>query len=203
MNAANDNAGGYGASELRAFLEGTAGNGTGDKSDVTTAAFMNALKAQLAGGGSENYLYTIRKYHSAKSGSSWANYTVWLPSEIEIFGVPVWGDEGVYMASITSPSIAARAGWLTNIHIPIFQKSYEYLIKRYNGVRDWHWLQTPYAAAASSVCHVHGNGHAYYNSAGYAGGCAPDSVSRATLRVFNPTLPTQKEKTSCGETREY
>jgi hypothetical protein len=45
MNSSDTNTGGYIASELRAFLEGTAGDGTGDKSGVTTAAFMNALDA--------------------------------------------------------------------------------------------------------------------------------------------------------------
>ena len=43
INASHTNAGGYRASKLRAFLEGTNGNGAGDKSGVTTAAFMNAL----------------------------------------------------------------------------------------------------------------------------------------------------------------
>jgi hypothetical protein len=173
MNASETNSGGYAASELRAFLEGTNGNGTGNKSGVTTAAFMNALKAQLAGGGSENYLYTIRKAHSTKSGEAWNNYTVFLLSELEAFGYPCYGDEGVYMAAITSPSIAARAGFLTNIHIPIFQKSYEYLIKRYNGARDWHWLQTPHAASAGSFCRVSTNGNTGHESAVLVGGCAP------------------------------
>jgi hypothetical protein len=168
MNASNDNAGGYAASELRAFLEGTNGNGTGDKSGVTTAAFMNALKAQIG-----DYLYTIRKYHSTKSASGWANYTVWLPSEIEMFGVPVYGDEGVYMAAITSPSIAARANGITPVHIPLYQKSYVYRVKRSNGSRQWHWLQTPYAAAASGFCNVSNYGIANYTSASSVGGCAP------------------------------
>jgi hypothetical protein len=193
MNASNDNAGGYAASEVRAFLEGTAGNGTGDKSGVTTAAFMNALKAQIG-----DYLYTIRKAHSTKSGQAWNNYTVFLLSELEAFGYPCYGDEGVYMAAITTPAIAARAGWLTNIHIPIFQKSYEYLIKRYNGARDWWYLQTHYAAAASSFCDVHNYGNTSANLAGYVSGCAPDSVRRYTVGRLRPLRPTQKEKTSCG-----
>jgi hypothetical protein len=173
MNASNANAGGYAASEMRAFLEGTNGNGTGDKSGVTTAAFMNALKAQLAGGGSENYLYTIRKAHSTKSASSWANHTVWLPSEIELFGVPVYGDEGVRMAEITSPSIATRPGGITPVHIPLYQKSYAYRVKRYNGARQWHFLQTPNAATATGFAEVDGWGLAYANSAGGVGGVAP------------------------------
>jgi hypothetical protein len=168
MNASNDNTGGYAASEMRAFLEGTAGNGTGDKSGVTTAAFMNALKEQIG-----DYLYTVRKAHSTKSGQNWFSYTVFLLSELEAFGYPCYGDEGVYMAAITSPAIAARAGWLTNVHIPIFQKSYEYLIKRYNGARDWYYLQTPSAFSAACFCIVSYNGYTNYGNAGTAGGCAP------------------------------
>jgi hypothetical protein len=168
VNSGNDNTGGYTASELRAFLEGTAGNGTGDKSSVTTAAFMNALKAQTG-----DYLYTIRKAHSTKSGSSWASYTVFPPSEIEVFGVPTYGDEGVYMAAITSPSIAARAGWITPIHIPLYQKAFVYRIKSYNGSRDWWWEQTHYAAAASSFCFVDNYGNSSNSNAGSVGGCAP------------------------------
>jgi len=43
MNATNTCIGGYAASEARAFIEGVNGDGTGDKSGVTTAAFLNAL----------------------------------------------------------------------------------------------------------------------------------------------------------------
>jgi hypothetical protein len=168
MNATNDNTGGYKASELRAFLEGTAEDGTGDKSGVTTAAFMNALKAQLG-----DYLYTIRKLHRTKSGNSWAKYTVWPVSEIEMYGVPAYGDEGVYMAAISSPSIAARCGSFTPIHIPLYQKSYGHRVKRYNGSRDWHFPQTPYATGASSFCHVNNYGYPSYGSASGLGGYAP------------------------------
>jgi hypothetical protein len=47
------------------------------------------------------------------------------------------------MAAITSPAIVARSGSCTPIHIPLYQKSYGYRVKRYNGTRDWHYLQTP------------------------------------------------------------
>jgi hypothetical protein len=168
MNSSDVNAGGYIATELRAFLEGTGGDGTGAKSGVTTAAFMNALKAQLG-----DYLHTIRKLHSTKSGASWANYTVFPLSEIEMFGVPVYGDEGVYMPAITSPAIAARAGNITPIHVPLYQKSFIHRVKRYNGVREWYFLQTPYAAAASTFCYVNSYGYAATDTASGVGGCAP------------------------------
>jgi hypothetical protein len=137
VNPANDNAGGYAASELRAFLEGANGDGTGQyagDATVPVAAFLNALKAQIG-----NYVYTIRKAHSIKGSQAWGSYSLWLPSELEVFGTPVYGDEGLYMPALTSPVLAARAAWITPVQFPIFQKSYAYRIKRYNNARAWWW----------------------------------------------------------------
>jgi hypothetical protein len=168
MNASNTNAGGYIASDLRAFLEGVNGNGTGDKSGVTTAAFMNALKAQIG-----EVLYTIRKLHSDKSGNAWADYTVFPPSELEVFGFPAYGSEGVYMPAITSPAIDARVGAVTSVQFPIFAQSYKYRIKRYNGSRYTWWLQTPYSQSAANFCYVNSNGNPSNNVASGVYGCAP------------------------------
>jgi hypothetical protein len=60
-----------------------------------------------------------------------------------------------------------------------------------------------YAAGTPPFCNTSNNGNTSSNSASGLGGCAPDSVNRAKRRVFNPSRPTQKEKTSCGETRLY
>jgi hypothetical protein len=169
MNPANDNAGGYIASDMRAFLEGLNGDGTGDKDNVTTAAFMTALAAQIGAG----HLYKIRKGHSKKSDAAWARYTVFLPSELEVFGFPVRGDEGVYMPALTSPVLPARAPWLTPIQMPIYQKSFVYRVKRYNGARDWWWEQTPDASSAAIFAFVHNNGNASGDVASSVGGCAP------------------------------
>jgi hypothetical protein len=172
MNPTSDNTGGYIASELRAFLEGVSGNGSGDYSGsttVTTAAFMNALNAQLGAG----HLLTINKAHSIKSSYAWANYTVFPPSELEVCGYPTYGDEGVYMPALTSPVLPARVGYVTNVQFPIFSKSGEYRIKRYNGSRMWWWEQTPYSASASSFCSILYNGYTTTTSASSVGGCAP------------------------------
>jgi hypothetical protein len=167
MNPADTNAGGYPASELRAFLEGANGDGTGQyagDSAVPVAAVMNALKAALGG----DYLYTIRKLHSRKRGTGWedpvwASYTVFLMSEIEVFGYQAFGDE------LTGPSC-----YNTNVQFPIFQKSYAYRIKRYNNARQWWSEQTPTAANAAAFARVGSSGSAYYNNASLAiGGVAP------------------------------
>jgi glycosidase len=199
MNPANDNTGGYIASDMRAFLEGINGDGTGDKDGVTTAAFLNALNAQLGTG----HLLTIRKAHSNKSSQAWGNYTVFLPSELEVFGYPTYGDEGVYMPALTSPVVAARAGWNTNVQFPIYSRSGVYRIKRYNGSRMWWWEQTPCSASAAYFCLVGHDGSASHATASAVGGVAPDSVRCYTVGRLRPMHPTQKEKTSCGASREY
>jgi hypothetical protein len=89
MNLTTDNTGGYAASEIRAFLEGTNGDGTGDYAGataVTTAAFLNALKAQIG-----DYILPVRRRLSIKpsseNSSAWLTCSLFLASEHEIFGV--------------------------------------------------------------------------------------------------------------------
>jgi hypothetical protein len=157
MNPANDNAGGYPASEMRAWLEGSNGNGTGDYpgGGVTTAAFLTGLKAAIG-----DYLYPIRKYHSIKGAGAWGTYTLWLPTEIEVFGYQTFGDE--------------TNQYNTDVQFPIFQQSTDYRIKRYNGSRSWWWKSTPHASSAAGFCGVSSHGGASYYSASSAdGGAAP------------------------------
>jgi hypothetical protein len=171
MRSDGTNDGGYtntSKSELRAFLEGANGDGTGAVSGVTTAAFLNAMKAQMG-----DIFYKIRKLHSIKSSNGWASYIMFLLSEIEVFGIPFWGDEGVYLASDTATGSAARAGSGTPLHLPIFRDGYAHRMKRFNGSRQWWFLSTPYASGASSFCNVNNNGNTNGSSASSVGGCAP------------------------------
>jgi len=147
VNPSDTNTGGYQASELRVWLEGATGDGSG--------AFATGLKAALGG----NYLYTISKYHSKKGSSTSNNYTVWVPTDIELFGAETYGDELQY--------------YNTNVHFPIYQRSYVYRIKRWNGSRDWHWLHTPSASSAAYFCSCDLIGVSYYTSASEVGGVAP------------------------------
>jgi hypothetical protein len=139
------------------------GNGTGDyagTTTVTTAAVLNALKAQLSGGGAENYILPIRKYHSTKGAGTWNTYSLWLPTELEVFGYQTWGDEATV--------------YNTNVQFPIYAKSGVYRIKRKNGSRWWWWEHTPWASGATNFCNVNNNGNANYNNAGNTdGGVAP------------------------------
>ena len=155
MNASNDNTGGYTATEMRAFLDGVNGDGTGDKAGVTTAAFLNALKAQIG-----DYILPVRRLLSNKASNwEWKTYSLWLPSEDEVFGESAWGESGY--------------GDGQKLHIPLYRDSYLYRIKRYNGGRMWWWLNTPYAGSAAYFCDSSNPGNAYYTNASSVGGCAP------------------------------
>ena len=161
MNPTNDNTGGYAASEIRAFLEGVNGDGTGDyagATTVTTGAFLNALKAQIG-----DYILPVRRLLSTKlsSGVNWAWLTcsLFLPSEHEIFGASAFGD----------PSYDDGL----KIQFPIYQKASTYRCKRYNGSRDWHWECSPSSGSAAYFAGVSNYGLTYHYTASAVGGCAP------------------------------
>jgi hypothetical protein len=153
INPGNDNTGGYAVTEIRAFLDGVAGAGTGAKDGVTTAAFLSALKAQIG-----DYILPVRLLLSNKVDWAWRTYSLWLPSENEVFGANAFGEAGY--------------GDGQKLHIPLYRDSCAHRIKRYNGSRDWWWLNTPSAGSAAYFCNVSGTGNAL-NNASDVGGCAP------------------------------
>jgi hypothetical protein len=161
MNPTNDNTGGYAASEIRAFLEGANGDGTGDyagTTTVTTGAFLNALKAQIG-----DYILPVRRLLSLRPSSggtyAWLTCSLFLPSEHEIFGESACGD----------PSYDDGL----KVQFPIYQKASTYRCKRYNGNRDWYWECSPRYTSGADFARVHINSVASYNLASAVGGCAP------------------------------
>jgi hypothetical protein len=158
MNPTNDNAGGYAATEMRAFLDGKSGNGAGDYSGsttVTTGAFYNKLKTELGG----DYILPIRRLLSNKVEWAWITCSLWLPSEEEVFGTNAWGDPGY--------------GEGVKVQLPIYRDSSLYRVKKYNGSRHWWYEATPFAGTSASFAYVSGYGNAgSYNASG-VGGCAP------------------------------
>jgi hypothetical protein len=150
MNATSTNTGGYRASELRIWLEGANGDGSG--------TFATGLKTAL--GGSTNYLYTISKRHSRKGSGGWDNYTVFLPTEVEVYGHQIYGDE-------------LTAGYGLNVHFPIFSRSTAFIVKKSGTSRGWWWLHTPVAADANDFCSVNYSGLAGSGDANDHGGVAP------------------------------
>jgi hypothetical protein len=139
MNPTNTNTGGYPATELRAWLEGANGDGTGAYSGVTTAAFLNGLKAALGG-----HIYTHRALLSTKGDWEPVWRTVFLPTTHEMWGAPGWAETNY------------DGGF--QVQFPIYQKSVEYKIKRYNGLRVQCWNASPSDLSAANFCVSHGSG---------------------------------------------
>ena len=146
MNSSNDNAGGYPSSTLRTYLEG---------------GFLTGLVEALG----HDYMYSVRRYISNKGSYTELNAKIFLPTEIEVYGMQINGDE--------LGDSATDYQYVNPIQLPIFRDSYKHRIKRYNGSRQWYWLSTPYSGGSTSFCAVYGNGVAYDSSASSAGGCAP------------------------------
>lgn len=94
----------------------------------------------------------------ASSPTNWAwtdRGRLFLPTEREVYGAPVWGNAGGY-----------EAGNLYN-QWPIFAGSARHIIKGAGngGSRTTWWLET--AASATTFAFVSTNGNAYANSASY------------------------------------
>jgi len=150
MNNAYTNAGGYQASELRQWLEGAAGNGSGP--------FAAKLNAALGG----NFLYTVSRLISMKSNKVWHSYTVFLLSEFENFGAAING-ETTHVDGLA-------------VHVPLYQKSTVYRAKRYNGFLRAYWEASPTMEQNIGFCEVGGPGHARANGGdGDAPGAAATS----------------------------
>ena len=142
MNSSDKNTGGYNASAMKTYLDGVFALGLG-----------SAL-------GSSDYLYTISRAISKKSSTEWVRNTVFLPTEVEVFGVATYGDD--------------QNAWNTNIQYPIYRDSSYYRCKKYNGSRAWWWEATPYASNSTGFCDVNNGGRSGSGDArDSSGGVAP------------------------------
>lgn len=142
MNSSDTNTGGYNASAMKTYLDGVFALGLG-----------SAL-------GSSDYLYTISRAISKKGSTEWVRNTVFLPTEVEVFGVATYGDD--------------QNAWNTNIQYPIYRDSSYYRCKKYNGSRAWWWEATPYASNSTTFCYVSSVGFSlYYIACDSGGGVAP------------------------------
>lgn len=142
MNSSDTNTGGYNASAMKTYLDGVFALGLG-----------SAL-------GSSDYLYTISRAISKKGSTEWVRNTVFLPTEVEVFGVATYGDD--------------QNAWNTNILYPIYRDSSYYRCKKYNGSRAWWWEATPGASDSTTFCDVGYSGAGANGGASYGtGGVAP------------------------------
>lgn len=142
MNSSDTNTGGYNASAMKTYLDGVFALGLG-----------SAL-------GSSDYLYTISRAISKKGSAEWVRNTVFLPTEVEVFGVATYGDDQIT--------------WNTNIQYPIYRDSSYYRCKKYNGSRAWWWEATLDASNSTHFCSVTNDGLSHHLGARYSGcGVAP------------------------------
>lgn len=141
MNSSDTNSGGYNASNMKTYLDGE---------------FKTGLATAL---GSSSYLYTIQRAISTKNSTGWTTDTVFLPTEVEVFGCETYGDD--------------QNGYNTNIQYPIYRDSSYYRVKKYNGSRGWWWLATPHASNTTTFCSVNSVGGSRGNYAGLSSGVAP------------------------------
>jgi hypothetical protein len=146
--------------------------------------FLTGLIAALG----HDYMYAVRRYISNKGSYAELTAKIFLPTEVEVYGMQINGDE--------LGDTAADTQYVNPIQLPIYRDSYKHRVKRYNGSRQWRRLATALAGSASSFCNVNNNGNANNNNASGVGGCAPDSASHAKCRAFSPTRPTWKEGAS-------
>jgi len=151
MNPTNINEGGYAASEIRQWLEGAAGDGSGP----LAVGLANAIGP----------LYTIRKRETDRESARWDSFTLWLPNEIEVYGKTVWGTDINHERAdrFIMPVMA----------LPIYQKSMEYVRKSRNGSRTSWWLSSPHADDSTGFCAVSSLGFAGRNTASHIYGLSP------------------------------
>jgi hypothetical protein len=140
MNATDTNTGGYAATEMRTFLEGD---------------FKTALENALG-----DHLLTVRRLLSTKGAWAWEDDAVFLLTEYEVWGAPVWSEVG--------------HGGSFQAQYPLFRENVGYKLKRYNGSRMWWWEASPYSGSAAHFCNANYTGHASGSGvASSVGGCAP------------------------------
>lgn len=94
------------------------------------------------------------------NGWGWANAgKLWIPTECEVYGMPVWGDHG-YGAGGSA------------VQYPIFAGNMN-RVKNKSGSRNGWWLLSAYSGGTASFCCVGGGGYANDNSASSTNGAAP------------------------------
>lgn len=101
-----------------------------------------------------NKRYSASGILSDENGWGWTNIgKIWFPTEVEVYGCPVWGSKGGY-------------GLGGSIQYPYFVGNMRRLKKRNGGRSNW-WLLSP-ATYTAGWCSVSGDGGA--SSGGASGG---------------------------------
>ena len=162
------------ASDLYHWLNSLAGqvpNSTGLNPAVTHVDYTQGgvyyyLPANLKNVIVEKRAYLPKRYSASgllsdDNAGGWENIgKLWLPSEFEVYGAPVWGGKGGY----------ATMG--NCVQYPIFAHNMN-RVKNRSGGRDNWWVLSVYSGVATTWCFVSTVGYAYYDGASNSNVAAP------------------------------
>ena len=137
MNSADDNTGGYAASELCTYLNGAVNTGLVSAIGITPK--------------------TVHRLLDNKSSWSWVAETVFIPTEVEVFGCCAWSNN-------SGNSVGSSMQW------PLFAQFPQKRIAKYNGGRCWWWEASPRTGNSASFCTCDGRGDAYSSLASNSSG---------------------------------
>ena len=142
MNSSNTNVGGFPASALYDYLNGT---------------ILNGLPSDL-----RSALKTTYKWYGTGNNTTngqWHGCKVWIPLEYEMFGTTTY-----------SPATEHSNGNARKY--PIFTDITSRIKKQNNGSgsANWYWEASPFASSATSFCGVNSNGTSNGNAASITNG---------------------------------
>ena len=132
MNSTATNAGGYAASELCVYLNNQVKTGLVNAIGITPK--------------------TVHRLLDTKDSSAWFAETVFIPSEVEVFGHQAWSNNKGY-------STGSSVQW------PLFAAHPQMRITNWNGSRWWWWEASPQTDDSATFCACSHLGHASYSSA--------------------------------------
>lgn len=146
--------------------EATAGGGDGTAVDYTHDGVYYYLPANLKNVIVEKRAYLPKRYSASgllsdDNAGGWTDIgKLWLPSEFEVYGAPVWGGKGGY----------ATMG--NCVQYPIFAHNMN-RVKNRSGSRDNWWVLSGSSGNTTHWCHVGYYGVANYYGASYTNRAAP------------------------------
>ena len=145
MNSTPKNDGGYAASELCAYLNNQVKTGLVNAIGITPK--------------------TVHRLLDTKGSWAWLAETVFIPSEVEVFGHQAWSNNSGYSSG-------------TSVQWPLFSEFPQKRIANWNGSRWWWWEASPYTGDSASFC-----GCGSYGDAGIYSAAASDSGVRFAFLV--------------------
>ena len=136
VNSTATNTGGYPASELKTWLN-----------DAVKTGLVNAIGITPK---------TVRRLLDTKGDWAWTAETVFIPTEVEVFGHQAWSNNKGY-------STGSSVQW------PLFSEFPQKRIANWNGSRWWWWEASPYTGDSANFCHCGSYGNAGSLSASDSG----------------------------------